>query len=273
MSNEITYPVGYGTQRVTMADFKQRYEPRLHPEFAKRFFAFIEHKRGVIGVGGGWRTKPHPVSAASRAGRSFHQSQDWKSGEFYAAFDLVQTNPEPGGIHIAPRWSEVPVQGSQDADDFGVHMNVASESWHMQPVEIDGFLNWHWNGRPDLFMGYPSTLYGPQEPVPPQVPQFNPAMGFFSLWPLNPNKPRVAQKAFVTERVAKGYDNWTDRGDAVKYLQGVILHKAGGRIKVDGYYGPMSEARIVDLQKWFNLTVDGLVGPQVWGLIDALSAT
>jgi len=39
---------------------------------------------------------------------------------------------------------------------------------------------------------------------------------------------------------------------------------------VDGRYGPKTEAAVKDLQKRSEVTVDGVVGPQTWGIIDAL---
>jgi peptidoglycan hydrolase-like protein with peptidoglycan-binding domain len=39
---------------------------------------------------------------------------------------------------------------------------------------------------------------------------------------------------------------------------------------VDGRYGPKSESAVKDLQQRFQITVDGIVGPQTWGVIDAL---
>jgi peptidoglycan hydrolase-like protein with peptidoglycan-binding domain len=39
---------------------------------------------------------------------------------------------------------------------------------------------------------------------------------------------------------------------------------------VDGRYGPKSESAVKDLQQRFQITVDGVVGPQTWGVIDAL---
>ena len=39
---------------------------------------------------------------------------------------------------------------------------------------------------------------------------------------------------------------------------------------VDGRYGPKTEAAVKDLQQRSQVTVDGVVGPQTWGIIDAL---
>jgi peptidoglycan hydrolase-like protein with peptidoglycan-binding domain len=39
---------------------------------------------------------------------------------------------------------------------------------------------------------------------------------------------------------------------------------------VDGRYGPKTEAAVKDLQQRSQVTVDGVVGPQTWAIIDAL---
>jgi peptidoglycan hydrolase-like protein with peptidoglycan-binding domain len=39
---------------------------------------------------------------------------------------------------------------------------------------------------------------------------------------------------------------------------------------VDGRYGPKTAAAVKDLQQRSQVTVDGVVGPQTWGIIDAL---
>ncbi len=269
----VLYPIGYDTERVTLAELRKRHERRMEPEYARRLFAWIESKGGVIGIGGGWRTTPHPVSAASRAGRSFHQTQRFRDGfEGYSAVDLVGYNPN--GKHRGVTWDEVPRQGSARTQEYGLHCNVPREPWHIQPVEYDGWWNWQADGRHRPHPGWP--LPGAL-PAPPTVPLFRPEQGEFSLWPLNKNKVRLAQEDFVINRLARGFDNWTDRGDAVRYLQGVILHKAGGRITVDGYYGPLTEGRVMDVQRWWNhhseykLEVDGLVGPNTWNIIDWLA--
>ena len=75
----------------------------------------------------------------------------------------------------------------------------------------------------------------------------------------------------MAERLSRGFSNWSYRGEAVRYLQGVMLHKAGGRITVDGHYGPVTAARVEDLQRQFGREVDGLVGPVTWQIIDFLA--
>jgi hypothetical protein len=105
--------------------------------------------------------------------------------------------------------------------------------------------------RLDIAMGQP-----PQGP--PDMPeQFGP----FGLWPLNARKPRLERG-----KVPPAIDN-----GAVRYLQQVIALRAGGNIAVDGAFGPQTEKRVRDLQTFFGLVVDGIVGQQTWRTIDWLA--
>jgi hypothetical protein len=142
---------------------RARHEPRMHPEYARRLFAWIESKGGVIGIGGGWRatgSQPDKPGFAEE-GKSFHQDQRFASGFVgYAAVDLVAR--EPGKVHRAPRWAE-----STDAPLYGLHTFITNEPWHMQPIEIRGWQGWVNAGRPDPRSGF--TL--PGAPQPPEIVQ------------------------------------------------------------------------------------------------------
>lgn len=168
------YPVGYGRELVDVDELRRRHEPRMHPAYARRLFAWLESRGGEVGIGGGWRATPSDTSQASKDGHSFHQSQWWRSGcTAYAAVDLVARNGDD--VHRAPTWAEVPEQGTDHPDiaAYGVHCNVAGEPWHMQPVEVDGYQTWHDAGRPDPDPNYP--LPDTPDPVPepgptPEIP-------------------------------------------------------------------------------------------------------
>lgn len=157
------YPVGYGTDLVEMDELRRRHEPRMHPEYARRLFAWIESRGGVMGIGGGWRPTPSDTSQASRDGKSFHQTQRWSSGlEAYSAVDLVARNGDD--VHRAPTWAEVPEQGTGHPDiaTYGVHCNVSGEPWHMQWTDerlggyvLDGYDSWTNAGRPEPSPDYP----------------------------------------------------------------------------------------------------------------------
>lgn len=147
------YPDGYGTSMVTLDQMRARHAGKMHPEFCRRFFAYMEHKSGLLGVGGGWRPISS-VSAASAAGKSFHQDQTFASGFVgYAAVDLVAPT-FPVGKHRSPTWAE-----TVDAPEFGLHtfIKVPDEPWHIQCIEMRGWQTWVNAGRPDP---QPFTLPG-----------------------------------------------------------------------------------------------------------------
>jgi peptidoglycan hydrolase-like protein with peptidoglycan-binding domain len=60
-------------------------------------------------------------------------------------------------------------------------------------------------------------------------------------------------------------------GPIVGYLQSVINRKAGGDIIVDNDFGSKTEERVKDVQRFFKVTADGIVGPKTWGIIDYLA--
>jgi hypothetical protein len=156
----VLYPSGYGTSMVTMTQLQARHLNHLHPEMARRVFPWIESRGGAIGIGSGFRTTQPDRPGFAPAGKSFHQEQTFASGfKGYCAFDLVHVNP--GQVHRAPKWSEVPAQGSKAAATWRVHCNVSTEAWHMQPIEIDGYDSWLAAGRPDPV----DTSPVPQPPV------------------------------------------------------------------------------------------------------------
>lgn len=148
-----TFPYGYGSGRCSMSELKAKFEPKMEPEYARRLFAWIESKGGAIGIGGGWRSTQPSKPGFAPDGKSFHQSQTFADGFVgYCAVDLVHVNGN--AAHRAPTWSEVPAQGSSEAAKCGVHANVSGESWHLQPVEIDGWQSWSNAGRPRPKAGY-----------------------------------------------------------------------------------------------------------------------
>ena len=161
-----TYPIGYGTQRVSLAELKLRHGTRMHPEYARRLFNWIEAQDGHVGIGGGWRatgTQPDKPGFAPE-GKSFHQDQTFSDGFVgYCAVDLVVG--VYGAVHRAPKWSEVPEQGSDEAARWGVHCNISTETWHMQPIEIDGWQSWKDAGSPSPVANYPI----PGDRPPPEV--------------------------------------------------------------------------------------------------------
>lgn len=159
----VLYPTRYGRRLVPIDDlFNEHHIDKMHPEFARRLRCWLEAQGGHVGIGGSWRddgSQPDKPGFAPE-GRSFHQYQRFASGLIkFSAVDLVCRNGS--NVHRAPRWDEVPVQDSAVAAKWGVHANVSTESWHMQPIEIDGWASWIKAGSPDPRPFYPTPCSRP----------------------------------------------------------------------------------------------------------------
>lgn len=179
MADELRVPWGYSTTLVTLRDLEVRLLAHHHPEYVRRLIAWIEHKDGIIGVGGGWRadgTQPDAPGFAPE-GKSFHQNQRYTDGFIgAAAVDLVKRNPA-GGAHLGVSWSDTIPQGSGEAVAWGLHCNVGrppgGEPWHMQPIELDGWGTATGDGtRPA-----PAPVIGYPLPTDPDPNLWRPPMG------------------------------------------------------------------------------------------------
>lgn len=101
----------------------------------------------------------------------------------------------------------------------------------------------------------PFEVWAGHDGGPAPAPGWDPEHGVFGLWPLNTNKPEIRRG---------------DDSDAVRYLQGVILTKGGGRIEVDGVFDVPTEERVKDLQRMFHLPETGVVDLATWKVVDFL---
>lgn len=174
-----TYPVRYGTRRETAEYIESKLrDEEYHPEFVERFMAWMIAQGGLLGPGGTRREHGNQPDRPGFApeGRSFHQPQRY-ADDWYGptAIDLVVG--VPGDIHRAPKWSEVPEQGSDEARRWGVHCNISTETWHIQPIEIDGYGTWKNQGSPAPVPDYPFPGRHPVEPPDPIDPPEEHDMG------------------------------------------------------------------------------------------------
>lgn len=251
VDDSMRVPFGYGTQTRSLGELRTWLLVHHHPEYVRRLIPWLASKGGVVGVGGGWRAtgaQPNKPGFAPE-GKSFHQDQRFADGFVgAAAVDLVAADgPDGNNVHDMVAWSMVPRKGSAEAARWGLHCNVSTESWHMQPTEFSGYDSWVRAGRPAPAAGYQL----PDDPTPTPAPVvFDPARGLFGLWPLNPSKPVIRLGA---------------TGDAVRYLQGVV------KVTVDGQFGARTGAAVRALQTVGQVTVDGIVGRNTWPLVDRLA--
>lgn len=251
MSDNTLYPIFYGTRMVTFDVLRNTFEPHMHPEAARRGFGFILHQNGKFGVGGGYRalgTQPNRPGFAPE-GSSFHQPQKFPSGTYYVAWDMVVVNP--GGVHRAPRSGEVPWQGTQWANELGWHMNISSETWHGQPIELDGHGAWVFRGRPDLVLNRKITTSVPSPVVtPPRL--------------VTETAPQPTTKEIKVEFKSRYLKNGV-RGPEVKFFQRILNDIGGQGVTIDGIYGPQTARAVTNWQVFFGLHKDGEAGPQTQG--------
>lgn len=206
-----------------------------HPEFLRRFLPWLESKGGHIGVGGHWRPNPSDTSAASRAGHSFHQNQQYRDGWFGpTAIDLVARTET--GVWRSPRWDETPQSGTAESKQWGLHTFITGEPWHIQPIEIRGWWSWTLKLRPAPKENYP--IPGEWVPRPPDP------------------TPETETEAIVNQlpTLVQGAV-----GDDVKRVQ-ALLNTHGARLQEDGHFGPNTHNTVKFFQGSNGLTVDGIVG-------------
>lgn len=251
MCEMTTYPIYYGTQRVTMERLVAIFGPKMHPEYHRRVFPFIESCGGILGIGGGWRangTQPDRTGFAPE-GRSFHQYQTFRSGTVaYCALDLVVYRGG-GLVHRAPRDHE-----TANERLYGLHTNIDSEDWHLQPIEISGWQSWVNRGRPDptffpLPDGPATPPYVPGLPIPTEPP---PTGGVMIL-----NPP--------TLRVGAADTNWTEK------LQAIMPQFGQDVGPIDGIYGERTKRGVTIVQQFFGYELagpsDGICGPKTWAIV------
>lgn len=56
-------------------------------------------------------------------------------------------------------------------------------------------------------------------------------------------------------------------GPAVKRLQALLAANFGQTVVVDGNYGPQTTTAVLNVQRFFGLTADDIVGPKTWGIV------
>lgn len=81
----------------------------------------------------------------------------------------------------------------------------------------------------------------------------------------NPNLVKLAQGISFCKN---GVFRQGDRNDCVKFIQAGIAHLDPGRgITVDGDFGPKTTKAVMDMQRFFKLQPDGVVGPMTWRIL------
>jgi hypothetical protein len=183
---ELQVPYKYSNRYISLRALEQLMLRDYHPEYVRRFIGWLHYKNGNVGAGGLSRTEqPDKPGFAASLEVSFHWAgQQYADGVTGAcAVDTVyRDGPDAGDAHDGIPWTQVPIQGSSEAVRWGLHANVgvpgSGESWHIQPIEIDGHLTWMKAGRPAPAAGYPIPVeHDPYHQTPPTEPTDPPITG------------------------------------------------------------------------------------------------
>lgn len=143
VTGEILYPVFYGSTYWPYQRVYGYFAPRCHPEFVRRFFPMMKAAGGVVGIGGGWRSRQQQEENYARDPKQFappdsslHIERTWASGIYaYAAFDTVGTDLDGDGTregteHLTA-WNWIRDNGMR----WGVSIlsHIPNERHHAQP--------------------------------------------------------------------------------------------------------------------------------------------
>jgi len=171
-----TYPYGYAKDGNGVAGMgtmlnMQQYETKktvynLHPEFWRRFRAFMEYAltQGVhIGVGTGWRIQPNPPPPGfAQPGNSNHEGFPANGSAGGAvAIDMV---PVPSWDWMEPQLHRFGLRSFKIPSTTGY--KGKNEPWHIQPAEIPAARSWR--TQPWTLKTFPLPTGGTTPtPVPP----------------------------------------------------------------------------------------------------------
>lgn len=232
---DLMVPYKYGNTYITLRQLEQIMLRDYHPEYVRRFIGWLHYKNGNVGAGGLSRTEqPNKPGFAPSLLTTFHWAgQRYNDGVTAAcAVDTVfKDGPDAGDAHDGISWTEVPTQDSAEARRWGIHANVGvpgkGESWHIQPIEIDGHASWVSAGRPAPRRGYPIPLehdpYYNTQPTQGAPVQFYPVTQYRAVdtraWP---GIPLVGKKPY---RFNAGV---AVPADAVGVLATMTVTKAAG---------------------------------------------
>ncbi|QQS26291.1 MAG: peptidoglycan-binding protein [Actinomycetota bacterium] len=202
-------------------------------------------------VRGGTRWSAHAFGAAIDHGLATrHGGPGINTVEKIILPWLVDSSAELGiqVVHHYAKWSQGPHQGA--------NRWKAGKGWYVSSIGSGDWL--HIETHPDRWAD--ATPVDQRLAAPAlDLPEFAPDRGLWSLWPFWQGKPTVRLGT---------------TGDAVRYLQGVLKHKAGQTQlgPVDGVLGNQTLSAVLNVQRFFTpQAVDGVVGPKTWTAVDYLA--
>jgi len=137
--------------------------------------------------------------------------------------------------------------GAAETDEYGADVwqwtSTALVPGFAAGIDMNDVLDW-------TTMDRISGLAGSQPDLPPPSKPSK-----WGLFPLDKNKPYLVQRP-PRQETHKVH---------VTYLQAVLA------LTADGWFGPATEFKVRQVQKYVKIHVDGEVGPQTWPIIDYIA--
>lgn len=125
----------------------------------------------------------------------------------------------------------------ENAHKYGFSWELQSEPWHIRYVTGDRI--------PDRVQAWKDGTPTPTPTPPPTSP------------PTGDHAVEV-----IPPTVRNG-----SQGYAVRRCQTLLWAMFGQDIKIDNDFGPQTEGAVKNVQRFFGLVVDGIVGPKTWGIL------
>lgn len=240
----------------------------IHPEVWRRHMAMMDaaYDEGVrLGPGGAGRTRQQQVVLYESRydldpddlppcapGRGFYKGGCWVhvSGAAAAIPDQSyhQVCAPLGSALYALSLDMVGDMTWMDANlaRFGLY-NFDAEKWHTQPREVPSKRTAYDPARNviKIIVLPPSSV-----PTPPPAPPVEPV----------PTPPTIPVEMPVLRRGSSGKDVYTAQ---------IILRHACGQAMVacDARFGPDTELGVRNVQTFFKLAADGVIGPKTWAVL------
>ncbi len=236
-------PVGYAGGSKTSAELgRWKQWSMLDPEFARRLLALFEASDGRVGIGGGGREETQQRALfLSR----YHDCADglfWEGRRWCKNAGVAPAAPPgrsyherttpAGGVLAADLIGDLP-WAQANAGRFGLKhfLAINGEGWHFQPVEI-----------PNSRRTYDPRVHG------------------LKVWALpggGASKPPAAGVVTPKPTLRVG-----STGDQVRLLQEHLVRLKQLASRVDGQFGPKTEAAVMGLQAMLKVQMDGVYGPK-----------
>jgi len=278
----VLYPDGYGQWATffSIEDLMRRHRDQggasMEPETERRITAYLIHKGGEIGIGDSWRPLGSHTSPASRANKSFHQDQMFYEGStYFCAVDIVVIGGFSADGELIVR--EPSREQIADSKEWGLHDMGSGKRHHLGPIEIRGHGTWVSNGRRRPLHGFQlpaPDVQVPDIPEPPAPPAPTPEPPAPPAPTPEPPAPPVEQPTMqgrVNVNVQMVELKKGMNGEHVEKLQSILnanfTELKKDHLKVDGDFGKLTNERVENVQAFFGLKVDGVVGPITWNIL------